>query len=158
VKLYDQGLEAIEVTDNGHGVPRSSRPYMAAKHATSKLRRFDDLYDDGGDDGDDCAPSLGFRGEALFCLANLSRSLVVSTRTVDDDDDETLGTQFRFDSDGRLLPESVRRVPLSYRSGTTVVIHGLFESLPVRRVDMRKRIKAQRMKLIKMMQGCECCF
>ena len=219
MKLHDQGLGAIEVTDDGHGVPKSSRPHMAARHATSKLRRFDDLYDDdyygGGrrkegrrvvrnDDGggggggeDDCAPTLGFRGEALFCLANLSRSLVVSTRTVDENDDDdgdddgdgddengggggdvdadvdvdggrrrrggsssqspstTLGEQFRFDRDGHLVPGSVARVPLSYRSGTTVTVRGLFESLPVRRADMKKRIKAQKMKLIKMMQGCE---
>lgn len=97
MKLYGEGLEAIEVCDNGHGVPKSSRPFMATKHATSKLRRFEDLYKDndmtrirGHDDNEDCdendcAPTLGFRGEALFCLANLSRSLVVSTRTIDED-------------------------------------------------------------------------
>jgi len=188
VKLYGEGLEAIEVSDNGHGVPKSSRPFMATKHATSKLRRFEDLYkdydmtlnlsDDNNEDYDenDCAPTLGFRGEALFCLANLSRSLVVSTRTIDEDssnndntDDRdtdngsdhvvcntsssTLGTQFQFDNNGTLLPHTIKRIPLSYKSGTTVTVHGLFESLPVRRVDMKKRIKAQRMKLMKMMQG-----
>jgi len=203
VKLHDQGLGAIEVTDDGHGVPKSSRPHMAARHATSKLRRFDDLYDDGGGGRgggeDDCAPTLGFRGEALFCLANLSRSLVVCTRTADENDDgddgedgggdgdagadadagaggggrrrrggsspqssspstTALGEQFRFDRDGRLVPGSVARVPMSYRSGTTVTVRGLFESLPVRRADMRKRIKAQKMKLIKTMQGCELLF
>jgi DNA mismatch repair protein PMS2 len=208
VKLHDQGLESIEVTDNGHGVPKSSRPYMAMKHATSKLRKFDDLYndsdhrrrsrrhirddddddddddyDDGSDDNDghhdDCAPTLGFRGEALFCLANLSRSLVVSTRTMDEydanekmtssNDDNVsrrrcisssstvtaLGEQFHFDNDGHIIPETIKRVPLSYASGTTVIVNGLFESLPVRRVDMKRRIKVQKMKLVKMMQGCE---
>lgn len=190
MKLYGEGLEAIEVCDNGHGVPKSSRPFMATKHATSKLRRFEDLYkdyydttlnisDDNNEDYDenDCAPTLGFRGEALFCLANLSRSLVVSTRTIDEEssnndntDDRdtdngsdhvvvcntsssTLGTQFQFDNNGTLLPHTIKRIPLSYKSGTTVTVHGLFESLPVRRVDMKKRIKAQRMKLMKMMQG-----
>ena len=97
--MYNQGLEAIEVSDNGSGVPLSSRPLMAMKHATYKLRQFDDLYqnnqdapsgnDNNNTNGDDrsytaCAPTLGFRGDALFCLANLSRSLVVSTRTSDD--------------------------------------------------------------------------
>ena len=170
MKLYGEGLEAIEVCDNGHGVPKSSRPFMATKHATSKLRRFEDLYKDNDDnngdcDENDCSPTLGFRGEALFCLANLSRSLVVSTRTIDEDssnndsitDDitssSTLGTQFQFDNNGTLLLHTIKRIPLSYKSGTTVTVHGLFESLPVRRVDMKKRIKAQRMKLMKMMQG-----
>lgn len=167
MKLYEQGLEAIEVSDDGSGVPPSSRPLMATKHATSKLRRFDDLYatHDGVGDGVACAPTLGFRGEALFCLANLSRSLEVSTRSSDDDandaNDEnnkrrssSLGEQFAFDAQGRLIPSSVRPVPRPV--GTTVTVRGLFESLPVRRADLRKRVKGQRLKLIKMLQGCEC--
>ena len=157
VKLHDRGLEAIEVSDNGHGVPPSSRPYMAMKHATSKLRHFDDLYNE-----EDCAPTLGFRGEALFCLANISRSLTVSTRSAEDNNDSTnnestnkskLGEQFEFDSNGHILPATIKRIPLSQLTGTTVTVRGLFESLPVRRVDMYKRIKIQRMKLMKMMQG-----
>lgn len=172
VKLHDQGLEAIEVTDDGSGVPASSRPLMAAKHATSKLRRFDDLYsddrgdgdeDDDGDEGGDgdhdndgggaahaaCAPTLGFRGEALFCLANLSRSLEASTRTTDD----AVGERFEFDREGNVVEGTRRNVPR--RVGTTVTVRGLFEAVPVRRADLKKRIKAQRMKLTKMMQGCE---
>jgi len=176
VKLYDRGLEAIEVSDNGHGVTPNSRPYMAMKHATSKLRHFDDLYTNwrssGGnrDSGNrannntsdyDCAPTLGFRGEALFCLANISRSLTVSTRSAEDNDTSNndnatkskLGEQFDFDSNGHIIPTSIKRIPLSQLTGTTVTVRGLFESLPVRRVDMCKRIKVQRMKLMKMMQG-----
>lgn len=160
MKLYDQGLEAIEVSDNGSGVPPSSRPLMAMKHATSKLRSFDDLYQNtsisaGPSDANDnnssytaCAPTLGFRGEALFCLANLSRSLVVSTRAADDNDTNGgLGEQFSFDTEGRLITESIQ--PLPRQVGTTVTVNGLFESLPVRRVDLCKRIKGQRMKLSK---------
>ena len=50
------------------------------------------LYDNNEEDYDenDCAPTLGFRGEALFCLANLSRSLVVSTRTIDEDSNDNI--------------------------------------------------------------------
>ncbi len=162
VKLHDRGLEAIEVSDNGHGVPSNSRPYMAMKHATSKLRHFDDLYTNRSHTpDDDCAPTLGFRGEALFCLANISRSLTVSTRSAEDNDstdDESansskLGEQFEFDSNGHIIAATVKRIPLSQLTGTTVTVRGLFESLPVRRVDMCKRIKIQRMKLMKMMQG-----
>jgi DNA mismatch repair protein PMS2 len=112
----------------------------------------------------DCAPTLGFRGEALFCLANISRSLTVSTRSAEDNDNNSeikkynanqskLGEQFEFDSNGQILPTSIKRIPLSHLTGTTVTVRGLFESLPVRRVDMCKRIKVQRMKLMKMMQG-----
>ncbi len=167
IKLYDQGLEGIEVSDNGSGVPSTSRPMMAMKHATSKLRNFDDLYSqtsvaaasnddsicnnnknsDGACDTT-CAPTLGFRGEALFCLANISRSLTVSTRT---SNEENLGEQFAFNTEGQLISNSITKLPRSI--GTTVTVKGLFESLPVRRVDLCKRIKPQRMKLMKMMQG-----
>lgn len=143
---------------------------MAMKHATSKLKSFEDLYNgtgleingnanNAGNDQDPtyaAAPTLGFRGEALFCLANLSRSLVVTTRcesTNNDGCDDGLGEQFAFNHDGLLIAESVKPIPRSV--GTTVTVNGLFETLPVRRVDMQKRIKAQRMKLMKMMQGCE---
>jgi len=166
IKLYDQGLEGIEVSDNGGGVPSTSRPMMAMKHATSKLRNFDDLYSQtttAASDGDSgcnynnnsdgacdttCAPTLGFRGEALFCLANISRSLTVSTRT---SNEQNLGEQFAFNTEGQLISNSITKLPRSI--GTTVTVKGLFESLPVRRVDLCKRIKPQRMKLMKMMQG-----
>ncbi len=169
VRLYNQGLDSIEVSDNGTGVPKSSRPLMAMKHATSKLKSFEELYNgtglkidgnvyDADNDQDPtyaAAPTLGFRGEALFCLANLSRSLVVTTRceSTNDGNDGGLGEQFAFNHEGLLISESVKPIPRPV--GTTVTVNGLFEPLPVRRVDMQKRIKAQRMKLMKMMQGCE---
>ena len=118
---------------------------MAQRHATSKLRQFEDIY--AGAESQ-CAPTLGFRGEALFCLANLSRSLKVSTRTIED---ETVGESFCFNTQGEIIEDSI--VPTPRSVGTTVSVYGLMESLPVRRVDMCKRIKVQNMKLMKLMQG-----
>ncbi|KAL7506782.1 hypothetical protein ACHAXN_004013 [Cyclotella atomus] len=152
VKLYDQGLSTIQVTDNGKGVPKSCRNLLATKHATSKLRTFGDLYGDNtdGENNEETSTpisTLGFRGEALFSLANISTSLVVSTRTKD----ETAGEEISFDSQGNVLEDSRR--PVARGIGTTVSVHGLFERLPVRRVDLCKRIKNQRMKLVKILQG-----
>ena len=147
IKLHNQGLDCIELTDDGHGVLKSSRAYMAQRHATSKLRQFEDIYTATNNEGA-CAPTLGFRGEALFCLANLSRSLKVSTKTRED---EALGESFCFDNQGELIAESI--VPTPRTVGTTVSVYGLMEALPVRRVDLCKRIKAQNMKLMKLLQG-----
>ena len=130
---------------------------MATKHATSKLRSFGDLYGDVIDENSEAneleiaaaVSTLGFRGEALFSLANISKSLVVSTRTKD----ETIGEELSFDSQGTISEETRRVVARSV--GTTVSVNGLFERLPVRRVDLCKRIKSQRMKMIKVLQGCE---
>ncbi|KAL7550799.1 hypothetical protein ACHAWF_014007 [Thalassiosira exigua] len=161
VTLHGKGLDAIEVSDDGCGVPEASRSLMAAKHATSKLRAFDDLYGGGDADGDGdsdgdgdeprgfgaCAPTLGFRGEALFSLAHLSGSLEVSTRTSSD----ACGESFSFDRSGAPIEASRRKVPRA--RGTTVTVRGLFEAVPVRRVDLARRIKGQRTKLIKVLQG-----
>lgn len=157
IRLWNQGLDVLEVSDDGCGVPIPSRPLMAAKHATSKIRSFEDVYQDSMTptvrevDGDigirPGSKQLGFRGEALFCLANLSKNLAVSTRTPAD----ALGQKFQFRHDGSLDENSVEDCPR--KVGTTVAVEKLFDAFPVRRADMTKRIKSQRNKLIKMMQG-----
>jgi DNA mismatch repair protein PMS2 len=130
----------VEVSDDGCGVPIESRPFMAMKHATSKIRNFDDIYS---------TDSLGFRGEALFCLANISRNLVVATRTAD----QPLGQKLEFSRDGYLLHDTACPVPR--KVGTTVAVVKLFDALPVRRADLEKRIQVQRREVFLMVQGCE---
>jgi len=142
IKLVNQGLDLIEVSDDGGGVPRTSRPLLAMKHATSKIRTFDDFYRDTHS-----GQNLGFRGEALFCLANLSENLVVSTRAEGDD----VGEKLEFGTNGYVRDGSVATIPR--KVGTTVSVVKLFHSLPVRRTDLMRRIKAQRARLMKMMQG-----
>ena len=142
IKLVNQGLDVIEVSDDGGGVPKTSRPLLAMKHATSKIRTFDDLYRDTHS-----GQNLGFRGEALFCLANLSENLVVSTRT----DKDEVGEKLEFGINGYVRDGSVTAIPR--KVGTTVSVVKLFHSLPVRRTDLMRRIKAQRARLMKMMQG-----
>lgn len=139
----------IEVSDDGCGVPIESRPLLAMKHATSKIRSFDELYLDTYDNGQMQLKSLGFRGEALFSLANLSQNLIVSTRTESD----SIGQKMEFRKDGYLDPKS--RADIPRKLGTTVAIVKLFDSLPVRRADFIKRIKAQRAKMLRLLQSCK---
>lgn len=113
------------------------------KHATSKLRSFDELYQDS------FSKQLGFRGEALFSLANISQTLVVSTRTSSD----TTGSKMEFKRDGYLNVKSICDVPR--KVGTTVAVVKLFNALPVRRADLIKRITAQRAKMLRLIQSCE---
>ena len=74
VRIFGQGLDIIEVSDDGCGVPAKSRPLMAARHTTSKITSFDDVYTGTG-------MTMGFRGEALFSMACSSKQLMVATRT-----------------------------------------------------------------------------
>mmetsp|Transcript_26329 Transcript_26329/g.39879 ORF Transcript_26329/g.39879 Transcript_26329/m.39879 type:complete len:638 (+) Transcript_26329:99-2012(+) len=140
VRLFNQGIDIVEVSDDGCGVSPESRPYMSMKHTTSKIRSFDEIY------SNDCE-TLGFRGEALFCLANISSALIVSTRTENQD----LGEKLMFTKEGYLLHEKIE--PLPRKVGTTVAVVKLFDALPVRRADLIKRIEAQRQKVFLMIQG-----
>lgn len=90
---------------------------------------------------------MGFRGEALFCLSNLSGSLIVATRTAD----QELAQKLTFRRDGSLDASSVCEMPR--KIGTTVAVVRLLEALPVRRADMIRRITSQRGRLMKMMVG-----
>lgn len=143
VRLFNQGLDIVEVSDDGIGVPPASRPYMATPHATSKIRTFEDLYKQ------DSATTMGFRGEALFCLANLSEKLLVATRT----EDEGVAQKMEFRRDGSLDPNSISE--MHRKIGTTVAVMKLLDPLPVRRKDLMRRIQQHRSKLIRMMEGCK---
>jgi DNA mismatch repair protein PMS2 len=90
---------------------------------------------------------MGFRGEALFCLSNLSGSLIVATRTAD----QEFAQRLVFRRDGSLDPNSGSVMPR--KVGTTVAVVGLMEALPVRRADMIRRIAAQRGRLMKIVIG-----
>lgn len=143
IKLFNQGFDAVEVSDNGTGIAPENRALVAEKHATSKLRQFSDLFAEGDD-----FTTLGFRGEALFCLANISESLCIITRH----NNEVVGKKLWYTRDGK-LDESRSNVGVARSVGTTVIVTKLYNSLPVRRVDMKKRLGAQRARLFKLLQG-----
>ena len=122
------------------------------KHATSKIISFDDLYKDIFLNGQMQPHQLGFRGEALFSLAQISQSLIICTRT----QDEEIAEQMAFNRDGYLDPNNVQKV--ARKVGTTVAVVKLFEKLPVRRTDMIRRLRAQKAKLLRLIQACEFIF
>lgn len=73
VEISLNALDTIQVRDNGHGINPDDRCMVGKRHCTSKIRGLADLEYIGG-------RSLGFRGEALASAAELSGSMVVSTR------------------------------------------------------------------------------
>ena len=108
VNLYNQGLDVVEVIDNGIGVGKGDRPMLCEKHATSKLKNFESLYEDG--EGE--VTSFGFRGEALFSLAQLSDQVVFLTKTKE----EAIGQRLVFGRDGQL--NEVRRCKIFLKMAT----------------------------------------
>jgi DNA mismatch repair protein MutL len=64
IQIIDNGLELISIEDNGTGMNFENLPYAFLRHATSKIKKFEDLYS---------LHSYGFRGEALASIAASAR-------------------------------------------------------------------------------------
>ena len=111
VEIRMGGIEYIRVTDNGDGIAAEDMKYAFMRHATSKIKRIEDL---------DSLHSMGFRGEALASIASVSKVTVVSKKK-----DELMG--HRYEADTGSLSE------IGAPDGTTITAAHLFYNVPVRR-------------------------
>ena len=91
VEISLDTLEVLQVRDNGHGIGVEDRQLICKRGCTSKIRTMADLEKLGGS-------SLGFRGEALASVAELSESITLTTRVVG----ENVGTSLNFGRNGTL--------------------------------------------------------
>ncbi|KAL3418354.1 DNA mismatch repair protein MutL [Phlyctema vagabunda] len=126
VRFKNQGLESIEVQDNGDGISPKNYETLALKHHTSKLSSYSDLT---------TLQTFGFRGEALSSLCALSQFSVVTCLAAD----APKGAKLDFEVSGKLKSTSV----VAAQRGTTVTIENLFNNLPVRRRELEKKIKTE---------------
>ena len=69
ISIADAGRTLIEVADDGCGIPAGELELAAARHATSKLSRSEDLFN---------ISTLGFRGEALASIGSVSNMTITS--------------------------------------------------------------------------------
>ena len=114
VDLDGGGVTRISVLDDGSGMAPEDAALALERHATSKIRSFDDLTR---------VATMGFRGEALPSIASVSR-LVLTTSP----DGSGLGTEVVAD---RGAPPIVR--PARHPRGTRAVVEDLFGAVPARR-------------------------
>ncbi len=113
VRLVAAGRRTVEVTDNGHGMSEQDALMAIERHATSKIRKKEDL---------DAIHTLGFRGEALASIAAVSRFELLTRREKDD-----AGTRVRVDG-GVLRDVSEAPAPV----GTRIGVHRLYFNTPAR--------------------------
>ncbi|KAH8172657.1 histidine kinase-, DNA gyrase b-, and HSP90-like ATPase domain-containing protein [Sarocladium implicatum] len=139
VRFKNQGLDLIEVQDNGAGISPANYESLCLKHHTSKLSTYDDLTS---------LQTFGFRGEALASLCALS-TLTVTTCLPDD---VPKGTGLTFEPSGQLRGTSV----VAAQRGTTVSVEKLFHNLPVRRRELDRNIKREWQKVIALLNQYAC--
>ena len=121
VDIREGGIESFRVSDNGCGIAASDIRLAFERHATSKIRREEDL---------DAIGTLGFRGEALASIAAVGRVTLV-TRTAGDE----TGLQVQNEG-GHIL--SMREAACAV--GTTITVKDLFFNVPVRRGFLKKPV------------------
>ena len=117
VALEQGGIALVRVVDDGGGIEADDLPLAVTAHATSKLRVAEDL---------ERIETLGFRGEALASIGEVSR-LVIRSCTP-----HGVGASLTVDGGrvGEVMPEGCGL-------GTTVEVHQLFGNVPARRAFLR---------------------
>jgi DNA mismatch repair protein MutL len=118
ISIESGGLELIRISDNGCGIDADQVSLAVASHATSKLTTADDLFD---------VHTLGFRGEALASIAEISH-LMLRTRTADSE----AGVELTVKGG-----EAEPLLPVGCPVGTTIEVRHLFFNTPVRRKFLR---------------------
>src|SRR6476661_3696380 len=120
VEIQAGGRSLVRVSDDGSGMNRDDALLCLERHATSKIRRAEDLSE---------IATMGFRGEALPSIASVSR-FTLTTRERESDSPE--GTQVIVNGGKIIEVKAAGRAP-----GTTVEVRQLFFNLPARRKFLR---------------------
>lgn len=121
VEIKSGGMSYIRVTDNGCGIAYEDVETAFLRHATSKIKKEDDL---------ESIETLGFRGEALAAIASVSK-----TEMITKEENESQGTSITLEG-GIVTEKDVAGCP----SGTTIIVRNLFYNTPARLKFMKKDV------------------
>lgn len=115
IEIGNNGKDYIKVRDDGIGFKREDLKLAFKRHTTSKISNIKDL---------DEALTLGFRGEALSSIANVS-NVVVITKTKED----SVGTLVKINQNGDIISME----DIVTNNGTTIICKDFFDNIPVRK-------------------------
>ncbi len=118
IEIMEGGLSYMRISDDGCGMEEEDVLLSVLRHATSKIRQVEDLYD---------IASLGFRGEALASISAVSH-FSLTTRPAH----RELGT--RLEVHGGAMEDPI---PFGTAVGTTIEVRDLFYNTPARRKFMK---------------------
>lgn len=112
--VKDAGKGLLQVVDDGAGMSETDARMSLERHATSKIRKAEDLF---------TIRTMGFRGEALASIAAVSQ-LEMKTRTAD----KELGTLLVVEAS-----EVKKQELVACEKGTSISVKNLFYNIPARR-------------------------
>jgi len=112
--LKEAGKTLLQIIDNGKGMSETDARMSLERHATSKIRKAEDLF---------TLRTMGFRGEALASIAAVSQ-MEMKTRLSEDE----LGTLLVVEGS-----DIKRQEPVVCDKGTSISVKNLFYNIPARR-------------------------
>lgn len=112
--VNNAGKSLIQVIDNGKGMGELDARLCFERHATSKIRRIEDLFQ---------ILTMGFRGEALASVAAVSQVELRTRRPQDE-----MGTYIEVENS-----TVIRQEPCATAPGTSIAMKNLFFNVPARR-------------------------
>ena len=112
--VREAGKILIQVIDNGKGMSQTDARLSFERHATSKIKKAEDLFN---------LHTKGFRGEALASIAAISH---VELKTKQEE--QQLGSCLKIEGSAVISQENV-----STPTGTSVAVKNLFYNIPARR-------------------------
>ncbi len=113
VNSMEGGTKLLAIEDNGSGINFDELPLSLTHHATSKISSLNDL---------DAISTLGFRGEALASISDVSHIEIISKTK-----DSTSGGKI-VSHGGKIIEHT----PHAYVNGTKITVKNLFYNLPAR--------------------------
>ncbi len=119
VEIKNGGISYIRITDNGKGIMPDDMEIAFERHATSKIRKAEDL---------ETVTSMGFRGEALASIAAISKIEMISKTS-----ENEIGYKIEVEG-GKIINKEEAGCP----KGTVITIQDLFFNTPVRYKFLKK--------------------
>lgn len=112
--IKDAGKTLIQVIDNGIGMSETDARFCFERHATSKIKSAEDLFN---------LETKGFRGEALASIAAIAH---VELKTKQEN--QELGTSIKIEG-SKIQSQELITTP----KGTSIAVKNLFYNIPARR-------------------------
>ncbi|WP_346235918.1 DNA mismatch repair endonuclease MutL [Niabella insulamsoli] len=112
--VVDAGKALLQVIDNGSGMSETDARMCFERHATSKIKKIDDLFH---------IKTMGFRGEALASIAAVAQVELKTKRAADE-----AGCLLEIENS-----VVTRQEPVATPDGTSIAMKNLFFNVPARR-------------------------